>query len=565
MKPTTEKRYCAGIDLGTTNTVLSVWVHGELSPTNVPILQPTDDLTQEGMNYRPFLDSVVTLLDSEVCVGAFARQLALVRGAHTFSSIKRYMGRHWFRTFGRIGWTPERVSACILKVVHDQLLGQYGAPPERLVVTIPASFGTEARRATSYAARLAGFAPSTTSLFDEPTAALLAELRDEEEVRTGSSRDLHSVVDIGGGTLDASVVRITRDGGRTLFDVIGQSRYNEIAGDDFDFNIAGLLLHRFEQHFGPIHRVFGSDAERMLLCWLLLQKARDVKHRLSDVLGDVPPSRWASVLESVNVTEFQHLDAWRTEVSGADLSDALREYFPAFEDPDARRTEFGFFRPIQECLDTASFHEGTTLTPFDVAHVWMAGGSARLPPVHFALQHIFRNRPRMIRGPMLAVARGAAWKAGLDADYGDGKFEVRERVFDGVFLKIRRGEYLDIVKVRQEVPMKRTAYPDVLDMPRPDNRLVLELYVGARAVDADSAPELSPLARRIVTFPEILPSGTRISLAVELTKDRTLELELTANAGRLVRGTVSVGTAPGWDDGGTGDPLPPINTLGGFA
>lgn len=557
-------RYCAGIDLGTTNTVLSVWLHGALGPEIVPITQPVDNFTPEGMRPLPLLDSVVTLLDERVYVGALARQMALLQGAHTLASIKRFMGRHWFRTYGGVGWTPERVSACILKVVLEELTGQFGVLPERLVVTIPASFGTEARRATLTAASIAGFDPSTLSLFDEPTAALLAELRSNVRIEAESGRDLHAVVDIGGGTLDVSLVRMQRVTEQTIFDVVGQSRYNEIAGDDFDLNIAGLLLHRFEDKFGSIGTLFSRDAERTLLCWALLQKARDVKHRLSDVLAAEPPSRWPSICESVTITEFPELSPWRTEVSGGDLVDALREYFPVVDNPDARRSEFGFFRPIQECLDTASVHEGTALRPYDVTQVWMAGGSASLPPVKLALRHIFATAPRLIRDPMYAVARGAAWKAGFDAGYGDGRFEVRERMFDGVFLKTTRGEYRLLVPVRQEVPMPPTEHQDLVSMPQPDNRLVLELYIGTQPGEGDRDSDLSPLARRIVLFPEILPGGTSISLTVELTSDRQLFLELTADLGRQVRGVVSVGTAPGWDASGTGSALPRINEQGGL-
>ena len=556
-------RYCAGIDLGTTNTVLSVWAHGEDAPVLVPITQPVDDMTPEGMRALPLLDSVVTLLDGNVYVGAFARQLALVHGARTFSSIKRYMGRHWFRTVGGAGWTPERVSACILKVVYQELLTRFMTLPERVVVTIPASFGTEARRATLAAAKMAGFASNTISLFDEPTAALLAELRESGTISIDSEQDLHAVVDIGGGTLDVSLVRMHRESGRMLFDVVGQSRYNEIAGDDFDLNIAGLLLHRFEEQFGSIRALFSADSDRTLLSWLLLQKARDVKHRLSEVLKSEPARRWPTICESVSVTEFPDIPAWRTEVTGGDLRDALQEFFPRVDDPDARRSEFGFFKPIQECLDTASIHEGVELGPLDVSHVWMAGGSASLPPVKLALQHIFCREPRLMREPMFAIARGAAWKAGLDAGYGDGRFEVRERVFDGIYLKTSDGDYREIVPIKQEVPMLPTEHRDLLDMPRPDSRLMLEIYTGVRATAGQGEPDLSPLARRVVQFPEILPGGTPISLMVELTSNRELRLGLIADMGRPVRGDVSIGTAPGWDAVGTGAPLPSINTSGG--
>ncbi|WPL11048.1 MULTISPECIES: Hsp70 family protein [Thiorhodovibrio] len=555
-------RYCAGIDLGTTNTVLSVWQSNSSSPEVVPIFQPVDDFPPAGSRSLPLLDSVVTFFDGRVYVGAFSRQLALIKGAQTLASVKRYMGRHWFRTFGGVGWTPERVSACILKIVHDQLIRSYGQAPERVVVTIPACFGTEARRATLTAAAMAGFEPTTLSLFDEPTAALLSELHSAGVPNDKSKHDLHAVIDIGGGTLDVSLVRMHREANQTIFDVVGQSRYNEIAGDDFDLNIAGLLLNRFEKQFGSLDSLITSDPDRTYLCWLFLQKARDLKHRLSDVLSNEPAGRWAAISESVYVSELGYVPEWRTEFSGTDLRDALQEYFPRVDDPDARRSELGFFRPIQESLDTASVHEKLELGPLDVTKVWMAGGSATLPPVKLALHHIFCREPTMIRDPMFAVALGAAWKAGLDAGYGDGRFDVRERIFDGIFLKVTRDKFRELVPLRQEVPMPPTEHPSLILMPRPDNRLELELYLGTQATTEESEPDLSPLARRVVTFPEILPAQTPISLTVELTDDQELRLDLSANTGRLIRGDVSVGTAPGWDVTGTGHQLPPLNEPG---
>src|SRR5262249_21266257 len=132
---------------------------------------------------------------------------------------------------------------------------------------------------------------------------------------------------------------------------------------------------------------------------------------------------------------------------------------------------------------------GATLEPMDISHVWMAGGSAFLPPVKMALRSIFNSIPRMVREPMFAVARGAAWKAGLDAGYAAGGLDVQERVFDGIVVKASSGEYRAIVPVRQRVPMPRAQYDDLISLSEPDNRLVLELYAAVHPVGESAATE----------------------------------------------------------------------------
>src|SRR5262249_45345981 len=139
--------------------------------------------------------------------------------------------------------TPEQISGCILRAVRNGAAVPAGTEPEKVVITVPAGFGTEQRRATLQAARLAGFDPARVHLFDEPVAALLHQSRLSGTAWPEKKRLL--ILDIGGGTLDVSCVTVQGQGGALTMDILGRSRFNELAGDDFDLNLAGLLLDRY--------------------------------------------------------------------------------------------------------------------------------------------------------------------------------------------------------------------------------------------------------------------------------------------------------------------------------
>ena len=183
-------KYCVGIDLGTTNTVCAVWTHGEERPRVLRLWQPVSDFTTDCFRRLALLPSAVAVLEEGVFVGAAARMAARIGGVcMVFTSTKRHMGRHWMRYARDEIWTPELVAACVLKAVRQELQTMFPEEAETVVITVPASFGTEARRATLRAARLAGFPPSSLRLFDEPTAALLSEIQSEGSagLDTGSS------------------------------------------------------------------------------------------------------------------------------------------------------------------------------------------------------------------------------------------------------------------------------------------------------------------------------------------------------------------------------------------
>ncbi len=548
--------YCVGIDLGTTNTVCAVWERGRNGPEIIDITQPVD-FTSGAVDRSRLLPSVLSIQQEGLFVGKAARQAWCLGRGKTFTSTKRNMGKPWISPT-EFDWTPERVAGAVLSVVHQELGRRYGTPPLRVIITVPASFGTEARRATLLAARLAGFGAATLRLFDEPTAALLAELQQNPEYTLTAEPRRVMVIDIGGGTLDVSLVTLHREGGRAVFDVQGQSRLNTLAGDDFDLNIAGLLLKRFLDE-RKLQFQFLDRPSRIRLCSDLLLRAEEVKTRLSTILRGEKPRAWERFREPVVITETPDRQAWRTELHGEDMAAALMEYFPLDHDLRRRRQEVTFFRPIQECLDAARDITGETVEPTEV---WLAGGSAYLPFIPLAIGKILDTPCRLVGEPMHAVAIGAAWFAGLH-DFGDAEMTIRERMFEGVFLQTADQSFVKMVGARELVPMARIERPDLLAMPMADRRVEVDLFVGDDGSSRDAGelgPTLMPLARRRISFPELLPKGQRISVGVEVTANREVLFDFSTHlAGRQLSGQVTASLAYGGGSGGGERLLPPIN------
>ena len=576
--------YCVGIDLGTTNTVCAVWERGQKGPAIIDITQPVD-FSSGAIDRSSLLPSALSIQHEGLFVGKAARQaLSLGRGK-TFTSTKRNMGKPWI-TPTEFDWTPERVAGAVLSVVHQELERRYSTPPRRVVVTVPASFGTEARRATLLAARLAGFDAGSVRLFDEPTAALLAELQQNPEYSLTNEPHRVMVIDIGGGTLDVSLVSLHREGGGAIFDVQGQSRLNTLAGDDFDLNLAGLLLKRFLEE----RKVqFEGLRRRRQLCCDLLLRAEEVKTRLSAVLRGQNPGAWREWREPVTITETPDRQAWRTEVHGDDLTAALVEYFPYGDEVSRRRQEVTFFRSIEECLDAAREITGEAVVPTEV---WLAGGSAYLPVIPYAIRKRLPDTPcRLVGEPMHAVALGAAWFAGLH-DFGEGEITIRERMFDGIYLQTADQKFVELVGARELVPRPRIDRPDILAMPAAGRRIAVDLFAGhdfspsrahrrdpgrrrsrpaetneARYRSHDSVGPgrmLTPLARRQVSFSEFLHSGQRISVGVEVSPNREVLFDFSTHlGGRQLTGQVTASLAYGGGSAGEERPLPPINLTPG--
>lgn len=534
--------YCVGIDLGTTNTLCATWIKGDNYPKILPIKQPIIN----NFERHSVLPSVLAVHKEKVLVGPIAKDLGRI-GGDVILSIKRRMGTQWYKKLGSYEWTPEKVSACILSVVKKELDFVFGCPPKKILVTVPASFGAEARRATFRAAGIAGFDLRNVQLFDEPAAALLYQLGKEKKIeKEGASR--YMMIDIGGGTLDVSLIELKNNKELIIADLQGRSRYNELAGDDVDLNIAGLLLGKYEQERGPVRKPEnGKERQKQKILFSeMLKSAEEAKKRISEKLINKKISHrdQENIYEQIIIRNTPDGKEWISTLSLPELKTALQEFFPFSKDRRQREEEYSFFKAIQQCIDSAKSITGSELTDEDIDRVYIAGGSSSLPMIPRAVQKILYQRPVTVEQPLLAIALGAAWFAGILSKYRKNNISIQERLFDGLYLAVENGGFVELISAHEIIPI-RNRKCHTLFLPKPDSRIIISLYSGVGTDD----PSMVPLEKRRAEFKKILPTNQPVDLYVGINHNRQVNIELSTQIDNKVvkSSNVEISTAFGWE------------------
>lgn len=310
----------------------------------------------------PRLRSVVTFDDGRVVVGEEAQTLAPLDPDSSFAFFKRRMGTDWEVPHDDRIWTAPQLSAEILKALVADAITDLGERPQQAVVTIPAYFGDDARRATQEAASLAGL--DIAELVHEPTAACLAHEPDPDATLT------QLVYDLGGGTFDVSVVRFSPGGA----EVLATAGDDQLGGKDWDDVLLGLIADRIESEYGVDLR----DDQQLVTD--LLERTRDAKHSLS---------RLQRTAVSVPVSGSMR----RIEVTRSEFDAVASSLFT--------RTE----AVVERVLDDIGGRSGLDA-------VLLVGGSSRMPRCRDALVASTGLEPRSGVDPDAAVVTGAAITAG---------------------------------------------------------------------------------------------------------------------------------------------------------
>lgn len=349
-----------GIDLGTTNSAISIIRDGQ------PMILSVGD----GVATLP---SVVGFThDGELLVGTAARNQALVAPERTVASIKRKMGTEEKVSLNDREFTPQEISAMILRTLKEKAEALLGESISQAVITVPAYFKDNQRDATREAGALAGL--EVLRIINEPTAAALTYQPDSTACET------LLVYDLGGGTFDVSIVRV--EGG--VVEVLASHGDTHLGGDDFD----ALLLDHVCDLFQDKHQV---DLRQLPVAKSrLLQSVEATKRELST-------EAVASLAE-----EFI------AERDGKSLHLELeidRKGYEALIEPLVRKTI--------DCIDAAL--KDANLTDTDIDRLVLVGGSSRTPLVHRMLIDLLGHQPHLEIDPDLCVAMGAAIQGGLIA------------------------------------------------------------------------------------------------------------------------------------------------------
>ncbi|HYE37492.1 Fe-S protein assembly chaperone HscA [Methylocaldum sp.] len=364
--PAKPRRLAVGIDLGTTHSLVAT-------------VREDRPVVLEDAQGRVLLPSVVHYhADHRVDVGYEAGVWQSDDPANTFVSVKRYMGRgrddlpertgtpyRFADTPGMVQFetqagtvSPVQVSAEILKALRERAVRSLGDELTGAVITVPAYFDEAQRQATKDAAKLAGL--EVFRLLNEPTAAAVAYGLDQE------AEGVYAVYDLGGGTFDISILKLTRG----IFEVLATNGDPALGGDDFDYAIYDWLLRET-----GIPSPTAGDARR------LLGAARAAKERLSEL----PRTQFNAALSNGTVVD-------RT------LS---RETFDVLTEALVKRT----LAPVRKALRDAG------LSIKDIKGVVLVGGATRMPCIRKAVAEFFQQPPLTNLDPDKVVAIGAALQA----------------------------------------------------------------------------------------------------------------------------------------------------------
>ncbi|MES1038201.1 MULTISPECIES: molecular chaperone DnaK [Peribacillus] len=346
-----------GIDLGTTNSCVSVLEGGE--PKVIP--------NPEGNRTTP---SVVAFKNGERQVGEVAKRQAITN-PNTIISIKRHMGTNHKEVIEGKEYSPQEVSAIILQYLKSYAEEYLGEKVTKAVITVPAYFNDAERQATKDAGQIAGL--EVERIINEPTAAALAYGLDKTE-----EDQTILVFDLGGGTFDVSIMEL----GDGVFEVKSTAGDNRLGGDDFDQVIIDYLVEAFKKENG-----IDLSKDKMAV-----QRLKDAAEKAKKDLSGVTSTQISLPFITAGEAGPLHLDVTMTRAKFDELSTGLVE-----------RT----MGPTRQALKDAG------LSASEIDKVILVGGSTRIPAVVEAIKKEIGQEPSKGVNPDEVVAMGAAIQGGV--------------------------------------------------------------------------------------------------------------------------------------------------------
>ena len=347
-----------GIDLGTTNSAVSVLEGGEAKIIPNP----------EGNRTTP---SVVAFKNGEIQVGEVAKRQA-VTNPHTVASVKRHMGEAGFKVeaAGK-EYTAQEISAMILQHLKSYAEEYLGDKVDKAVITVPAYFNDAQRQATKDAGKIAGL--EVERIVNEPTAAALAYGLDKTD-----KEEKVLVFDLGGGTFDVSILEL----GDGVFDVLATAGDNKLGGDDFDQKIIDFLVEEFKKE----HSIDLSKDK------MALQRLKDAAEKAKKDLSGVTSTQISLPFITATDEGPLHLESTLSRAKFDELTHDLVD-----------RTK----NPVRQALKDAGLDRS------EIDEVILVGGSTRIPAVQEAVKRETGKDPNKSVNPDEVVAMGAAIQGGV--------------------------------------------------------------------------------------------------------------------------------------------------------
>ena len=347
-----------GIDLGTTNSVVAVMEGGK----------PTVIANAEGTRTTPSI--VGFSKNGERLVGQLAKRQAILNPDKTIASIKRHMGEDYKKNIDGKDYTPQEISAMILRKLAEDASSYLGEKVTSAVITVPAYFNDAQRQATKDAGKIAGL--DVLRIVNEPTAAALAYGLDKDKT------EKVLVFDLGGGTFDVSILEI----GDGVHEVLSTSGDTHLGGDDFDEKIMNWICEEFKKQEGID---LSNDKQAM-------QRIKESAEKAKCELSSVFETNINLPFITADANGPKHLDLTLSRAKFEDLSHDLLERCK---------------KPVEQAISDAG------LSKSDINEVVLVGGSTRIPAVQQLVKDYTGKEPNQSVNPDEVVAVGAAIQAGV--------------------------------------------------------------------------------------------------------------------------------------------------------
>ncbi len=347
-----------GIDLGTTNSVVAVMEGGK----------PTVIANAEGSRTTPSI--VGFAKNGERLVGQLAKRQAILNPDNTIISIKRHMGEDFKKNIDGKDYTPQEISAMILRKLADDASNYLGEKVTSAVITVPAYFNDAQRQATKDAGKIAGL--DVLRIVNEPTAAALAYGMEKEKA------EKVLVFDLGGGTFDVSILEI----GDGVHEVLSTSGDTHLGGDDFDQKIIDWLCEEFKKTEGIDLK---SDKQAM-------QRLKEAAEKAKCELSSVVTTNINLPFITADANGPKHLNLDLSRAKFEELSHDLLERCKT---------------PVERAIKDAGISKS------ELNEVVLVGGSTRIPAVQQLVKEYTGKEPNQSVNPDEVVAVGAAIQAGV--------------------------------------------------------------------------------------------------------------------------------------------------------
>ncbi|MBE6073239.1 MAG: molecular chaperone DnaK [Selenomonas ruminantium] len=348
-----------GIDLGTTNSVVSVMEGGE----------PTVITNPEGSRITP---SVVGFTkDGQRLVGQLAKRQAVSNPDRTIASIKRHMGESDYKvTIDDKSYTPQEISAMVLQKLKADAEAYLGETVSQAVITVPAYFNDSQRQATKDAGKIAGL--EVLRIINEPTAAALAYGLDKDDDETVL------VFDLGGGTFDVSILELSSG----TFEVLATNGDTHLGGDDFDQAVMDWMVEEFKKENN-----IDLSQDKMAA-----QRLKEAAEKAKIELSSMTQTNINLPFITADATGPKHLDLTLSRAKFDELTSSLVE-----------RT----MEPTRKAMADAD------LSGSDINKIILVGGSSRIPAVQEAIRKFLAKEPSKGVNPDECVSVGAAIQGGV--------------------------------------------------------------------------------------------------------------------------------------------------------